>query len=322
MKRTKKFLLLFIGGFLLYICITILVQLNQEKTFKIIFIPKVVEENNDFWNFVVDGVNEAVQYHNVSLEIMAPNKEGDYEKQKVYILEAIEKKPDAIILAAEDYEKSVIEAQKIKDHGIKLIIIDAGIKGKIEDVIVATNNFEAGIKMGYRIRKLLAETGEVAIISHNKETLTAMEREKGIRTALSDIEERIVESYDCSSDTDEAYKRTIETINTYEDIKVIAALNQYTATGAARAIRELNLADKIKVVGFDNSKEQIKYLEEGVYDSLTIQNPFYMGYMSVEKAVSLLKGENVEASVNTGSTVVTKENMYMGMNQRLLFPFK
>lgn len=322
MKKTKKFLMLFIGGFLLYICITILVQLNKEKVFKIIFIPKVVEVNNDFWNLVIDGVNEAVENYDVMLEMIAPSKEGDYEKQKICIQEAIEKRPDAIILAAEDYEKSALEAQKIKDYGIKLIIIDAGIKGKLEDVTVATNNFEAGIKMGYRIRRLLEETGEVAIISHNKETLTAMERESGIRTALSDIEERIVESYDCGSDADEAYKRTIEAINTYEDIKVIAALNQYTATGAARAIRELNLVDKIKVVGFDNSKEQIKYLEEGIYDSLTIQNPFYMGYISVEKTVSLLRGENVEVSVNTGSTVVTKENMYIGMNQRLLFPFK
>lgn len=322
MKKTKKFLVLFIGGFLLYICITILVQLNKEKLFKIIFIPKVVEVNNDFWNLVIDGVNEAVENYDVMLEMIAPSKEGDYVKQKICIQEAIEKRPDAIILAAEDYEKSALEAQKIKDYGIKLIIIDAGIKGKIEDVTVATNNFEAGIKMGYRIRRLLEETGKVAIISHNKETLTAMERESGIRTALSDIEERIVESYDCGSDADEAYKRTVEAINTYEDIKVIAALNQYTATGAARAIRDLNLVDKIKVVGFDNSKEQIKYLEEGIYDSLTIQNPFYMGYISVEKTVSLLRGENVEASVNTGSTVVTKENMYIGMNQRLLFPFK
>ena len=238
MKKAKKFLMLFIGGFLLYICITILVQLNKEKVFKIIFIPKVVEVNNDFWNLVIDGVNEAVENYDIMLEMIAPSKEGDYEKQKICIQEAIEKRPDAIILAAEDYEKSALEAQKIKDYGIKLIIIDAGIKGKLEDVTVATNNFEAGIKMGYRIRRLLEETGEVAIISHNKETLTAMERESGIRTALSDIEERIVESYDCGSDADEAYKRTIEAINTYEDIKVIAALNQYTATGAARAIRE------------------------------------------------------------------------------------
>lgn len=321
MKRTKKLLLVFIGVFFLYIGIVILTHLRQEKTFDIIFIPKVIEPNNDFWNLAIAGANEAGKNEGIVLEIMAPDKEGDYERQKNFVLEAIQKKPDAIILAAEDYEKSAIEAQKIKDNGIKLIIIDAGIKGKIEDITVATDNFEAGIKMGYRIRKLLATEGKVAIMSHNKETMTAIEREKGIRMALGDIEERIIESYECDSDVDEAYKRTIEVINEHKDIKVIAALNQYTATGTARAIRDLNLSNQIKVIGFDNSKEQIKYLEEGIYDSLTIQNPFYMGYMSVEKAVELLDGKKVEANINTGSTVVTKENMYIGMNQRLLFPF-
>lgn len=320
-KKLNKILIAIVGFFFLYIGITIIMSLSQEKVFSIIFIPKVIEPNNDFWNLVIDGANEAGKDYQVELKIMAPSKEGDYDRQKVFILEAIKQKPDAIILAAEDYEKNAIEAKKIKDNGIKLIIMDSGIKGKIEDIMVTTNNFEAGIKMGYRVKKLLVEGGQVVIISHSKATLTATERENGIRTVLNDMEDRIVESYDCGSDSNKAYENTVKAISNYEDIKVIAALNQYTAIGAARAIKDLNLSDQIKVVGFDNSKEQIKYLEEGVYDSLVIQNPFYMGYISVEEAVKLLQGKDVEVNVNTGSTVITKENMYIGMNQRLLFPF-
>lgn len=317
----KKYLITVLVLLLLSSSIMIGVHINKEEVFSIIFIPKVIEPNNDFWNLIIEGANEAGEDYQVKLEVMAPNEEGDYNKQKAFIIKAIMKKPDAIILAAEDYEKNAVEAQQIKDSGIKLIIMDSGIKGNIEDIMITTNNFEAGIKMGYRIKKLLAQGGQVAIMSHSKGTLTATERESGIRTVLNDMEEQIVESYDCGSDTNIAYENTVHVVNNYEDIRVIAALNQYTAIGAARAIKDLNLSDKIKVVGFDNSKEQVKYLEEGIFDSLVIQNPFYMGYISVEKAFKLLHGESIEGHVNTGSTVITKENMYSGMNQKLLFPF-
>lgn len=317
----KKYLIAVLVLLLLSFSIMIGVHINKNKVFSVIFIPKVIEPNNDFWNLIIEGANEAGKDYQVKLEVMAPQEEGDYNKQRAFILKAITQKPDAIILAAEDYEKNAVEAQQIKDSGIKLIIMDSGIKGNIEDIMITTNNFEAGIKMGYRIKKLLAQGGQVAIMSHSKGTLTATERESGIRTVLNDMEEQIVESYDCGSDTNIAYENTVNVVNNYEDIRVIAALNQYTAIGAARAIKDLHLSDKVKVVGFDNSKEQVKYLEEGIFDSLVIQNPFYMGYISVEKAVKLLNGESIEVHVNTGSTVITKENMYSGMNQKLLFPF-
>lgn len=321
MKPLKRLWMIVLGVFLVYIVGTVTWQLSQEKTFSVILIPKQLELANDFWKLVIDGATEASKAYEIELEILGPNKEGSYDMQKELIAKAIKKKPDAIILAAEDYEKTSIEAQKIKEQGIKLIVIDSGIKGKIEDVMIATNNFEAGIKMGYRIKKLLAKEGEVVIMNHSKSTLTGIDRERGIRTTLSDMEERIVASYDCHSDTTTAYEKTIEAVNTYPDLKVVAALNQYTALGAAKAIKMLDLSDQIKVVGFDNSIEQVKYLEEGIYDSLIIQNPFYMGYMSVEQTVNLLRGEEVEVNLSIGSTLITKENMYIGMNQRLLFPF-
>ncbi|PHV70277.1 sugar ABC transporter substrate-binding protein [Sporanaerobium hydrogeniformans] len=321
MKILKKVLLILMIAVVLYISLSRGVELKQNKNFSIIFIPKVVEPNNDFWNLVIEGASEAKIEYEIKLEVMAPEKEGSYEKQNEIILEAISKRPDAIILAAEDYEKTAPLAQKIKDNGIKLLIVDAGVKDQIEDVMIATNNFEAGIKMGSRIKKLLVDDGTVAIMSHSKMTSTAMQRESGIRVALNDREGRIVESYECGSDSDKAYENTIKAVKEHENLKVIAALNQYTSIGVARAIKDLNLVDQIKVVGFDNSKEQIKYLEEGIYDSITIQNPFYMGYISVEKAVKLLQGEVIEKNINTGSTLITKENMYIGMNQRLLFPF-
>lgn len=315
----------YLGAILIFLLLSSIIlfrlYVNEKKVFSIIFIPKVIEVDNDFWNLVIEGVKEAGNDYQIELRIMAPAEEGDYNRQRIFIEKAIVQKPDAIILAAEDYEKNTVEARKIKESGIKLIILDSGIKNKPEDIMIGTDNFEAGIKMGDRIEKLLTEEGQIAIMSHGKNTLTAVERERGIRTALKNIQEQIIKSYDCGSDVDKAYENTVKIINECKNIEVIVGLNQYTAVGAARAVKEFNLSDKIQVVGFDNSKEQIKYLEEGIYDSLVIQKPFYMGYISVEKTVQLLQGKDVATYIDTGSTVITKENMYSRIHEKLLFPF-
>ena len=74
------------------------------------------------------------------------------------------------------------------------------------------------------------------------------------------------------------------------------------------------------MAGIDSSVEQIQLLEEGVYEALAIQKPFNMGYLGVETAVKLLEGEQVETYINSGSELITKENMYTEENQKLLFP--
>ena len=66
----------------------------------------------------------------------------------------------------------------------------------------------------------------------------------------------------------------------------------------------------MKVIGFDNSLEQIKFLEKGVFQAIVVQKSFNMGYLAVETALKVLKGENVPPVIDSGSELITKENMY------------
>ena len=46
-----------------------------------------------------------------------------------------------------------------------------------------------------------------------------------------------------------------------------------------------------------------------------------MGYLSVEKAVELLSDKTIPDKIDSGLLMVTKDNMYTGMYQKVLFPF-
>ena len=87
------------------------------------------------------------------------------------------------------------------------------------------------------------------------------------------------------------------------------------------AVRKMGMEGQVKVVGFDNSVEQIQLLEAGVFQGIVIQKPFNIGYLGVEQAVKAIEGYPMEYNLDSGCKMITKENMYEEENQRLLYPF-
>lgn len=314
----KAALLLFFCGlvFLIYKW-----QTKTAHTDKIICIIKTMDKNNGFWLSVMEGADLAASEYGIELSIRGPEAEEDYDTQNQIIYEAIGEKPDAIVLAAADYNETNEAAKKIKESGIKLILIDSKVKDDVADTVIATDNYQAGIRMGAVMKQLLGEDEKIGIISHVKGTSTAIDRENGIRMGLTDDKDKIIEVAYCDSDSGKAEELTKKMLTKYPDITVIAGLNQYASVGAGNAVKKLGLEDQVKIIGFDNSREQIKYLEEGIYEAIVIQKSFNMGYLGVESAVKLLKGEKVSREIDSGSALITKENMYSSLNQKLLFPF-
>lgn len=263
----------------------------------------------------------AAKEYNVNLTIWAPKDESDYEEQNQLIEKAIEKKPQAILLSASNYTETTPMAEKIKSKGIKLVLIDSEINSDIADSVVSTGNFIAGQKMGNYMRNFINNDTKIAIVSHVKGSSTALQRENGFRDGLEIYEDKIIEVVYCESKYDKAYDLTKEIIKEHQDINMIAALNEYSCMGAAKAVKELGLEKKIGIMGFDNSLEEVKLLEEGVLNGIVIQKPFNMGYFGVEQAAKIIKGENYIKYLDCGSKLITKEDMYTEENQKILFPF-
>jgi ribose transport system substrate-binding protein len=62
-------------------------------------------------------------------------------------------------------------------------------------------------------------------------------------------------------------------------------------------------------------------MEQGVINVAIIQNPYLMGYYSVETAMRHLAGKDVDRFIFTETRVVNKDNMFTEENQQLIFPF-
>lgn len=294
---------------------------HREEPKKIALVLKIIDSSNDFWSSFIQGAEMAAKEYGVTLTMAAPNAETKYEEQGVLIEEAIEAKPDAVVLVPAHYTETQKYAKKIEDAGIPLILADSMMEEVNGSGVVATDNVEAGRKMGRYVAENFEEIQSIGIVGHVKGTSTATERELGFREGLGELEEKVVDVVFCDSDYRKAYLVTKEMLERYPSINVIAGLNEYSSVGAARAVNELGLKGKVRMVGFDSSIKEVEYLEDETFSAIVVQKPLNMGYLCVEKAVRLLNREKISEVVDSGSVLITKETMYTEENQKLLFPF-
>ncbi|RCW48950.1 substrate-binding domain-containing protein [Paenibacillus prosopidis] len=298
-------------------------KLQPQKP-HILFVPKTTGSQVEFWEVMRQGVNTAAEEFDVEVQVAGTLTESDIDGQIALLEQAIKDKPQVIILAATDYNRIVPVAKRIVAAGINLITVDSGLKDGISSSFIATDNYAAGQKAGQLLIDSIdqSELGPVAILNFVRGSATAMERERGVRESLagySDIQ--VLDTLYSDASEEQAYELTVELLRKEPTLRGIAALNEPSAVGAARAIKEKQAVSRVKLIGFDSSMEEIAYLEEDVLHATIVQKPFNMGYLAVKAAMDLSADKKVEPMIDTGSEVITKQNMYDSDKQKLLFPF-
>lgn len=293
----------------------------EERKLSLVYIPKVVDGTNDFWKALILGARMAAKEYNADIEIKAPAEENDVEGQNQLLKESIREKPDAILFSPSSFTESDELLKEAKEKKIKISFIDSYVDEPLQDLTVATDNLEVGELLGKFAASLLGPEDQIAIVSHVKGVSTAVEREEGFRKGLGDLADNIVEVVYCNSRYELSRQLTIELMEKYPDLKMIAGMNEYSSVGAARAVKASGAKDRIVVVGVDSSQEAVQLMENGVFKGLVVQKAFKMGYLGVKETVRMLRGKSYQKDVNSGCQLVTPENMYSSEIEKLLFPF-
>lgn len=293
----------------------------EERRMSLVYIPKVEDCTNDFWKALILGTKMAAKEYNADIEIKAPAEENDIERQNELLKEAISEEPDAILFSPSSFTESNDLLKEAKEKGIRISFIDSYTEEKVQDLTVATDNLEAGEKLGKFASTLLGPDDQIAIVAHVKGVSTAVEREEGFRKGLGDLAKNIVEVVYCDSQYEKSRKLTQELMEKYPNLKMVAGMNEYSSVGAARAVKAAGAKDRIQVVGVDSSQEAVQLMENGVFKGLVVQKAFKMGYIGVKETILMLRGKSYEKDINSGCELVTPDNMYDSEIEKLLFPF-
>lgn len=297
----------------------------QDKKPTIAVIPKGT--THEFWKSVHAGAVKASQEFNVEIVWKGPLKEDDREAQIQVVEDFVNRGVQGICLAPLDDAALRPAVHNAVSAKIPVVVFDSDLKGGEYSSFVATDNFKGGQLAGEQLGKLLNGKGKVVMLRYAEGSASTTNREKGFLDAIKkfpDIEV-VSENQYGGATTESAQKASENMLAPYksgDSLKIdgIFTCNESTTFGMLRCLQDAGLAGKVKFVGFDASAKLVEALKNGQINGLVLQNPFKMGYESVKAMSEAIKGQKVEKRIDTGATMVTKENMEQPEVKELIQP--
>lgn len=281
--------------------------------------------DSDFWNDVKNGAFSAATEYNIDITFEGPDSEEDYESQNKMIENAVSKNVGAIVLSAIDYEKNAHAVQKAIDKGIKVITVDSDVDANGKELFIGTDNVSAGKKAAEQAIELCKnkKAVNIGIVNYGENTENGKQRLKGFTDYIEKVKNaKVVASVNVESNAESATLGAKQLIEENKGINVLIGFNEWSTLGVGCAIKDFNLKDEVFGIGFDSNVNCVGMLETGEIDTLIVQNPFSMGYLSVSKAAELLLGNaKTDGVIETDTYVVNRKNMFSPDVQKILFSF-
>jgi len=257
------------------------------------------------------GAERAASELGVDITFEGPESESQVDKQLEMLQAALDKNPDAVGFAALDSQAAIPLLQQAQQRGIPIIAFDSGVDSDIPVTTASTDNRAAAALAADKMAELIGGAGEVAIIAHDQTSRTGIDRRDGfvdrIKEKYPDI--KIVDIQYGGGDHLKSTDAAKAIMQTHPNLKGIFGTNEGSAIGVVNAVREMNMAGKIVVIGYDSGKAQIDAIKEGLMAGAITQNPIGIGYETVQAAVKAIKGESLPEHIDTGFFWYDKSNI-------------
>jgi ribose transport system substrate-binding protein len=263
-----------------------------------------------YWQSVKKGAEDAGREFGYKILWSGPERETDRERQIQIIEDFVQQKVAGLVLAPLDKKALVPAVEKLAAKKIPCAIIDSGIDTDKKLTFAATDNYQGGVIAAKRMGEILGGKGKIVVIKYVPGSGSTTERETGFMDAIKkDFPNIKIMDAKYGQDTVETALQVTEDLLTRNpDLQGLYACNASTAVGALQALQSQGRST-VKMVGFDAEAALVNGLKSGRIDSLVVQNPYKMGYEGVKAIAMNIKGGTVEKKIDTGVTLVTKDNM-------------
>ncbi len=266
---------------------------------------------HQFWQAVKLGSEQAATALNVKITFEGPENETQVDKQIEMLQAALDKKPQAICLAALDSKAVVPLLEKAQGAKIPIIGFDSGVDSTIPVTTAATDNIAAAGTAADKMAELIGNSGEVGVVVHDQTSRTGIDRRDGFVNQMKSKHPQvnIVDIQYGGGDQLKSTDLAKAMMQAHPNLKGFFGANEGSIIGVLNAVQELNKSGKIVVIGYDSGKQQTDAVRSGVEAGAITQDPIGIGYKCVDSAVKAIKGESLPKSIDTGYYWYDKTNI-------------
>jgi ribose transport system substrate-binding protein len=257
------------------------------------------------------GADAAGKDLGVEISFTGPTDESQIDKQADLFSSAINKGASAVAIAALDENAISGGLSEAKAKGVPVVAFDGKLSSDVPVATVATNNYAAAEEAAKHMVKLTGGKGKVAVISHSQTASSGIDRANGfidyIKKNAPAIE--LLETQYCNSDQKMAQDKANAIFLANPDLVGLYGTNDHCAVGAAAEAEAQGKSGDITLIGFDSGSQQIDYIKRGVMAGAITQDPYQMGYSTVEIALKSLNKETVDKEIDSGFHFYDKSNI-------------
>ena len=253
--------------------------------YRFVVVPKVV---HPWFDIVVDGARDAAAMlseqtgDNFEIEYLAPQTASVVEQNNI-VERAIATNPTGIMMAMLDPAANEPVLQEAIDRDISVVIFTNYGRNEALGVPVVGNDMcQMARDAAHEVARMIGEEGEMALMlgvptapTHAIRAecgLAALEEYPGIEVVAQGIDNDSIE---------QAQEQAAAIMQANPNLKGWIAGSGAGPIGIGQAIREAGLVGQVQYVGFDNLKQMVELVDEGITPMSLSTNPHMQGFWSI-----------------------------------------
>jgi ribose transport system substrate-binding protein len=263
--------------------------MDSEDTPEITLLVGTTE--HAFFITMNEGAKAAAEELGVTYNYQGAKDWGPSQQTSV-INAVIETKPDAVAIVPTDPKALDERLQALAKAGIVVFTVDTDSNNyALRHTQIASENELAG-EIGARVlAKAIGGKGKVFVVSTDPTTLTPTQRSAGFNREIAEFTGvEVLDTQYCGFEATKCAAMTNAVLTAHSDLAGIFSVGEPLGKGAANALRNAGVDDRVVLGSFDASPAQVRDLKQGVIDYLVVQKPYQIGFEAIRLAKEFVTG--------------------------------
>jgi ribose transport system substrate-binding protein len=251
----------------------------------------ITNTTSDFWKVAQKGCEKAdAELTDIKVAFKTTN-DGTVEEQNRLIRRALDgDEADAIAISPID---PAGQKKLLNDAAKRAVVItqDSDAPDSDRTLYLGADNRVAGRQAGELIRRALPKGGKIMVFVGRREVQNAKERFEGLDEAVRGSNVQIIDVMTDDANPSTARENAYAALKKYPDIAGMVGLWSYNGPAIVQALRPEGKLGAIKIVCFDDERDTLAAIKEGVIFGTVAQQPYEYGYETIKTAAKILKGD-------------------------------
>ncbi len=286
---------------------------EKEQGSDQIDIAGIVFQEDQFFKVIQIGMRDAAK--DLGVNLLEANSQNKPDKEIQLVQTYIARGVDAIAISPLSATASITALKEAHDQGIKVVTYNSPINADFPISYINSSQNELGSATGKAAREYILNEldGNAKVATLAFKALLPEISDARVNGFLDEIRDlpgvEIVAQQDAWL-AEDAVQRASDILTANPGVNVIYAANDGGTIGSVMAVKNSGNAGKIAVFGIDVSEQMADFLlsDDNILQAVTGQQPYEIGYQSVEFAVNAINGKEVPKTVIVPGLPLVRSN--------------